>query len=250
MARARNIKPGFFKNEDLAKCSAYARLLYVGLWTLADRDGFLELRPLRIAAEVFPYELAEVNIDSLLGELAEHKFVVPYEANGGKWLWIPKFCEHQSPHKNEKTCQAPEIPRQVCEQYASARIQALYERGKSNDEGGKKNSSSAPTQIRWNPQDGWTGITADDREAWSTAYPACDIDRQLAAMQEWLRSNPEKARKSRWRRFITNWLQRHQNRGGDTRGNRPADRSRLKPTPGQYAHIGREEPPSGEAGPP
>ena len=44
MARARNIKPGFFKNEDLAECSPWARLCFAGLWTLADREGRLEDR--------------------------------------------------------------------------------------------------------------------------------------------------------------------------------------------------------------
>ena len=39
MSRSRNIKPGFFKNEHLAECQPLARLLFIGLWTLADREG-------------------------------------------------------------------------------------------------------------------------------------------------------------------------------------------------------------------
>jgi len=35
--RARNIKPGFFSNEDLAECSPWSRLCFAGLWLLADR---------------------------------------------------------------------------------------------------------------------------------------------------------------------------------------------------------------------
>ena len=48
MARSRNIKPGFFKNEDLLDLPYEYRLLFVGLWTLADREGYLEDRPKRI----------------------------------------------------------------------------------------------------------------------------------------------------------------------------------------------------------
>jgi len=33
-----------------------ARLLYPGLWMLADREGRLEDRPLRIKAEILPYD--------------------------------------------------------------------------------------------------------------------------------------------------------------------------------------------------
>ena len=35
MARARNIKPGFFDNEILGELPALTRLLFIGLWCLA-----------------------------------------------------------------------------------------------------------------------------------------------------------------------------------------------------------------------
>ena len=54
--RARNIKPGFFENEELADLPPLTRLLYIGLWLLADREGRLENRPRRIKAQIFPYE--------------------------------------------------------------------------------------------------------------------------------------------------------------------------------------------------
>jgi hypothetical protein len=48
MARARNIKPAFFKNEQLVELGMSTRLLFIGLWCLADREGRLEDRPKRI----------------------------------------------------------------------------------------------------------------------------------------------------------------------------------------------------------
>ena len=64
--RARNIKTGFYKNDQLAECSLAARLLFPGLWMMADRDGRLEYRPKRIKAEVFPYD--DVDVSALVGE--------------------------------------------------------------------------------------------------------------------------------------------------------------------------------------
>ena len=61
--RARNIKPGFFKNEALADCDLQARLLFVGLWCMADREGRMEYRPKRIKIEVLPYD--NCNIEKL-----------------------------------------------------------------------------------------------------------------------------------------------------------------------------------------
>lgn len=100
MARARNIKPGFFKNEDLAECSPWARLCFAGLWTLADREGRLEDRPKRIKGELFAFDSVEV--EPLLVELEAHGFLVRYRNSDGSFIQISKFSTHQTPHYSEK----------------------------------------------------------------------------------------------------------------------------------------------------
>lgn len=100
MARARNIKPGFYKNEDLAECSVWARLIFPGLWMLADREGRLEDRPKRIKGELLPFDSQE--IDPLLQELQHRGFLVRYENSEGRFIQILKFTEHQQPHYSEK----------------------------------------------------------------------------------------------------------------------------------------------------
>ena len=105
--RARNIKPGFFKNDLLAECEPLARLLFQGLWCLADREGRLELRPKRIQAEVLPYD--KVDVLKLLNQLIEKKFIVAYRYENNLYLEIPTFSEHQNPHikEQESTIPAP-----------------------------------------------------------------------------------------------------------------------------------------------
>lgn len=78
-----------------------------------------------------------------------------------------------------------------------------------------------PARVGWSKDGGFTGITTKDREGWAQAYPACDLDRQLAAAHQWLLSNPSKASKRNYRRYITGWLTRAQERGGDAKSNRP-----------------------------
>lgn len=104
--RARNIKPGFFKNEQLAECSAFARLLFPGLWMMADRNGFLEYRPKRWKAEIFPYD--DVDCASLCSELEKSGLVARYAVAGSEYLFIPKFKDHQNPHKNEPESGIPQ----------------------------------------------------------------------------------------------------------------------------------------------
>ena len=56
MARSRNIKPGFFANDELAELPALTRLFFIGMWTIADREGRLEDRPKKLKVEVLPYD--------------------------------------------------------------------------------------------------------------------------------------------------------------------------------------------------
>lgn len=101
MARARNIKPGFYKNEALAECSVWARLIFPGLWMLADREGRLEDRPKRIKGELLPFDPKDV--DPLLDELQAQNFILRYQNEEGRFIQILKFNQHQSPHYSEKT---------------------------------------------------------------------------------------------------------------------------------------------------
>ena len=105
MPRARNIKPGFFKNDELAEIDMCGRLLFIGLWTLADREGRIADRPKRIKAELFPYD--DVDVDKLLGDLQEHGFIRRYTAQGVKCIQVVNFLKHQNPHKNEVESELP-----------------------------------------------------------------------------------------------------------------------------------------------
>ena len=108
--RSRNIKPGFFTNEDLAEVSIAARYLFSGLWCLADREGRLEDRPKRIKGEIFRFDSIEV--DHLLEELFAFHFIDRYEVGGKRFIWIPKFTSHQSPHYTEKPSIIPPSPQE------------------------------------------------------------------------------------------------------------------------------------------
>lgn len=66
------------------------------------------------------------------------------------------------------------------------------------------------------------GITQADIDLWAELYPAVDIMQDLRAMKGWLLSNPKKKKtKGGIKRFITSWLSRTQNNGGNLKA-RPA----------------------------
>lgn len=106
MARSRNIKPNFFKNELLVELHAYERLLFIGLWCLADREGRVEDRPKRVKMELFPCDTYDV--DHGLNELQRCEFVKRYEFNGVRVIQIINFLKHQTPHGTEKDSELPD----------------------------------------------------------------------------------------------------------------------------------------------
>lgn len=108
MARLRTIKPGFFLDEELAECQPLARILFAGLWTIADREGRLEDRPRRIKVETLPYDECDVN--ALLEELAAAGFIVRYEIAGARYIAIPAWAKHQQPHYKEVASTIPAPP--------------------------------------------------------------------------------------------------------------------------------------------
>lgn len=103
--RTRNLKPGFFKNDVLGSLDPLCRILFSGLWCVADRAGRLEDRPLRIKAELLPFD--ECNVDELLNTLSENEFIIRYEANGKRFIQIINFARHQHPHMKEAESEIP-----------------------------------------------------------------------------------------------------------------------------------------------
>ncbi len=104
--RARNIKPGFWKNEELVEFDFGTRLLFVGLWMLADREGRLEDRPKRIKMELFPAD--NFDAKTAIDELEQAGLIERYEVKGKRLISIPNFAAHQSPHHSEKWSQLPD----------------------------------------------------------------------------------------------------------------------------------------------
>ena len=103
--RARNIKPGFFQNEYLVELEPQVRLLFIGLWLMADREGRLEDRPKKIKMQVFPADSWDV--DAMLQELHDHELIVRYEVDSKRYILIPAWDKHQNPHVKERPSTIP-----------------------------------------------------------------------------------------------------------------------------------------------
>ena len=54
--RIRQIKPEFWADSEIAALPYAVRLLYIGLWCVADDSGYIDWRPDRIAHDLLGYE--------------------------------------------------------------------------------------------------------------------------------------------------------------------------------------------------
>jgi len=100
MARSRNIKPSIMDNDHLAELAPLTRLLFVYLWMLADREGRLEDRPKRIAAQALPFD-RDADAGAMLDDLAAAGFLIRYRVDGVALIQITNFAKHQNPHPRE-----------------------------------------------------------------------------------------------------------------------------------------------------
>jgi hypothetical protein len=107
MPRMRTIRPGFFSNELLGELPPLARILFLGLWCWADREGRLEDRPKRLKTQILPYD--DCDVDNLLITLSsgDDPFIIRYDFDKRKYIQILNFDVHQKIHPNEIESEIP-----------------------------------------------------------------------------------------------------------------------------------------------
>jgi len=120
MSRIRNVKPEFFRHEDLQGLeSKYPKnrvmLTFSGLWTLCDRKGVFQYKPNQIHLDVLPF--VKFDIEGTLNILVSAGYIHRFSINGNEYGYIPTFRKHQAISGKELACkfQYPEPPENIPE---------------------------------------------------------------------------------------------------------------------------------------
>ena len=175
MARARNIKPGFFTNDELGELSPLARLAFIGLWGQADFNGNMKCKPKRLKVEILPYD--NVDFAELISELEGCGFVQRYQVGNENFLHVVNFQKHQRPHKNE-VLRGTDIPKPVTQQGPNG----------TDPEQNRSETEQERDENRSNPPD--TGYRIPD-----SGYPQPDADKNTGPANAEPASDPGKAKK-------------------------------------------------------
>ncbi len=104
MARKRMIDPSFWTDEKLGECTIQERLLFMGLISNADDEGYGRANPKLLKSLIFPYDdLRASDLEKWLSHLGGLHMVVLYEYNGQTYYNLPNFLKHQTINKPTET---------------------------------------------------------------------------------------------------------------------------------------------------
>lgn len=106
MARRRMIDPGIWQSEDFSKLSSFSKLVFIGLFSLADDEGRGKAKAVFIKSSVFPYDdkLRVTDIETSLSEIAKHMSITFYTHNGNEYYALNSWTafqrvDHPTPSK-------------------------------------------------------------------------------------------------------------------------------------------------------
>ncbi len=124
MPRIRTIKPEIWLSAQVMNLSHSARLLFIGLITQADDDGYGSSDPRKLKASVFGGDDLTIDVvKQLLAEIEAQRLVLLYEADGyGALYWLPSWKEHQYVQKAVPTRYPPPVDKSLPERYRNATV--------------------------------------------------------------------------------------------------------------------------------
>lgn len=99
IVRIRNIKPEFWRSDDITALSLADRLLFIGLWSYVDDNGVGIDDHRRVAADLFAFEEDQNAIREFVREglmrLSAGPLLTRYEVDGRRYLHINSWDKHQ-----------------------------------------------------------------------------------------------------------------------------------------------------------
>lgn len=103
--RIRLLHPEFFTDAVLARMPDFTRLVFAGLWLIADREGRLPDHPKMIDGVILP--LDKRSCLKPLQELADAGRILRYQTPAGPVIQVVNFLKYQHPHLREKPSPFP-----------------------------------------------------------------------------------------------------------------------------------------------
>ena len=236
----RVIKESIKRSPQIDALTWFEEVVYYRLMVTADDYGCMDGRTVLLKSELFPLKenVTKKAIEDAISKLVSVGLLCKYTANDMPYLFFPTWEKHQRLRNTHRKYPNPaDYVLTVTRQSDDSQVEDI---GRSEIESEieieKENNSTepqAPSVLTLTLIDGSEyGISQGDVDEWQAAFPNVDVMQQLHAMKLWCKDNPKKRKtKNGIRRFVTNWLDREQNRGGNRASVPQAEQRAATPPP-------------------
>lgn len=234
MARARNIKPSFFQNEELGELSPITRLAFIGMWTIADFKGCIEFRPKRLKIQLLPYD--NCDLEEIAINLDKSGLIRLYSVQGQQYIKIINFEKHQNPHKNEREA-GSEIPDYTVEASVHAGFKGFQNNPEENGTAPADSLFLIPSSLTPLPErraaprasrlpQEWTP-SPDDLHYCKTTRPDLDARKVAENFRDyWLAKAGKDASKMDWSLVWKSWVRKESAQKGGSPYQTPNEKAK------------------------
>lgn len=220
-------------NPDIIALDSETYRLLTSLWVIASTEGnngsishsaeTLQIRLGRWTKEALEKMLLTLINGDLLQKISEIKYKIPrWEIHQyGYKSRIPRQRKTRGWDNLEQKEREANGKLTVNQREANGKVDTDTDTDKTpfavSDEKPIAQPIPLPLKIEFSSKDKeFKNILPEDKEKWSKAYPALNVNQELLAMEVWVMANP-KNRKSNWHKFIAGWLSRSQDRAPGTK---------------------------------
>ena len=221
----RLLKEGIRTSKKINSLSDFEFRTWAYLITYVDDYGRGSADPELLKGFVFPRrkEVREQDIRKALAALERTGSILLYDVAGEPYFCFPNWSEHQRIQTKKSKYPAP----RDCDM--SRWLTVIHGDSPPESESNPNpESESNPKEVGGEPQtasppvvsiplnDGTEyPVSQEQCQEWTCVYPAVDVIQQLREMREWCLNNPAKRKTAKGvRSFITRWLAKEQDRGG------------------------------------
>jgi len=168
------------------------------------------------------------HVENFLKALENDEMIRNRTTNRYIVITIVNYSKYQSNEEQSVEQNDEQVMNRLGTGYEQIRNEATQTRINKNEKNEKNEESSAQSSkelkakvnINFNFETKeWENITEEDKGLWQEAFPACNITLNLKQMKVWLIDNPKK-RKKNYGSFISKWLARQQEKGGNIKSER------------------------------
>lgn len=223
----RLLKEGIRTSKKINSLSDFEFRTWAYLITYVDDYGRGSADPELLKGFVFPRrkEVREQDIRKALAALERTGSILLYDVAGEPYFCFPNWSEHQRIQTKKSKYPAPadcDMSRWLTVIHGDSPPESNPnpnpnpESESNPKEGGGEPQAASPPVVSIPLNDGTEyPVSQEQCQEWAGVYPAVDVIQQLREMREWCLNNPAKRKTAKGvRSFITRWLAKEQDRGG------------------------------------